>query len=213
MCGRYSIGNEIQELASEYKLKVPDNFRASYNAAPGQDLPVLSNQSTRAFTLCQWGIVPFWAKESSKRLINARAETVGEKATFKMSFQKRRCLVPADGYYEWMKGPEGKIPYRICRTDTPAFFLAGIWDTEEDGNTDFAIITTEASHSVAHIHERMPVILADEAVSFWLSDTGDYEGLLDILRPFPDDLLRAYPVSKAVNRVGNNEAALREEVS
>lgn len=213
MCGRYSIGDEIQELAREYKLQEPAGFRATYNAAPGQDLPVVSNRKKQAFSLYHWGILPFWAKDSSKRLINARAETVGEKATFKKSFQQRRCLVPADGYYEWMKGPEGKTPYRICRTDTPAFFLAGIWDTEDNGSHDFAIITSEASPSIAHIHDRMPVILADAAIAFWLSDTADYEGLQDVMRPFPDKYLKAYPVSRAVNRVSNNEEALRQEVS
>ena len=210
MCGRYSIGNEIQDLAKRYKLKVPEGFDASYNAAPGQPLPIVSKGENNSFSMVHWGIQPFWAKDSSKRLINARAETVGEKATFKKSFQQGRCLVAADGYYEWMKGPDGKTPYRITRTDTNAFFLAGIWDTDQQGQPAYAIITTQASPSVAQIHERMPVMLTDEAVDFWCSDTEDYKGLLDVLRPFDDQKLASYAVSKKVNWVGNNEASLRE---
>jgi len=213
MCGRYSIGNEIQSLAQEYNLQPPGDFHATYNAAPGQDLPVVTNQRTKVFSLVNWGIVPFWAKDSSKRLINARAETVAEKATFKKAFQRRRCLVPADGYYEWMKGPDGKTPYRIFRKDAPAFFLAGIWDTNDEGKAYFAIITSEASPSIAHIHDRMPVILEDDAVVFWLSDSEDFAGLQDILRPFDDQQLQAYSVSKAVNRVSNNLPSLREPLS
>lgn len=213
MCGRYSIGNEIQELADAHKIALPANFEPSYNAAPGQQLPVVSQRKPGLFSLMLWGIQPFWAKEDSKRLINARAETVGEKATFKKSFRQRRCLVAADGYYEWMKGPDGKTPYRIARKDTDAFFLAGIWDVDREGQEGYAIITTQASPSVSHIHDRMPVILAREAVDFWCSDTEDYEGLQQVLRPFDDARLKAYAVSKKVNWVGNNEADLREPVS
>ena len=213
MCGRYSIGNEIQELAKKHKMEVPSGFQPTYNAAPGQDLPVVSNHNSSTFTLYHWGIVPFWAKDSSKRLINARAETIAEKPTFKQSFQQRRCLIPADSYYEWKKSPEGKTPYRILRSDASAFFLAGIWDTQESGPADFAIITTQASPSIANIHDRMPAMLVDEAISLWLSDTEDWEGLQDILRPYDDQQLRSYPVSTAINRVSNNEAELREPLA
>jgi len=213
MCGRYSIGNEIQELAEKHKMKVPSDFQPTYNAAPGQDLPVVSNQNSSAFSWFHWGTVPFWAKDSSKRLINARAETVAEKPTFKQSFQKRRCLIPADSYYEWMKSPEGKTPYRILCSDASAFFLAGIWDTEDSGPANFAIITSQASPSIANIHDRMPVMLVDEAISLWLSDTEDWEGLQDILRPYDSQKLRAYPISTEINRVRNNEAGLREPLA
>lgn len=210
MCGRYSIGNEIQELSEKHQIDMPDGFRPSYNAAPGQQMPVVTNTKPGLFSLIHWGIQPFWAQNDSKRLINARAETVGEKATFKKSFHQRRCLVAADGYYEWMNSSDGKIPYRITRQDTAAFFLAGIWDTNQEDQPGYAVITTQASPSIAHIHDRMPVILDDAAVDFWCSDTQDYDGLLDVLRPFEDKKLDAYVVSKKVNRVGNNEAALRE---
>jgi len=213
MCGRYSIGDEIKELAQQHDYSIPSDFDPTYNAAPGQSLPVLSHPHPNAFSLMHWGIQPFWAKDQSKRLINARAETVAEKASFKKSFQQRRCLIAADGYYEWMKGPDGKTPYRIFRKDAPAFFLAGIWDTNDEGKAYFAIITSEASPSIAHIHDRMPVILEDDAVVFWLSDSEDFAGLQDILRPFDDQQLQAYSVSKAVNRVSNNLPSLREPLS
>jgi putative SOS response-associated peptidase YedK len=214
MCGRYSIGNEIEQLARQHQLKVPDTFAPAYNAAPGQELPVFSMLNQNAFNLFHWGIHPFWAKSERQRLINARAETIAEKVTFKEAFSKRRCLVAGDGYYEWMKASEGKVPYRICLRDEQPFFFAGIWEQKQDYILqDFAIITTRASPSIAHIHDRMPVILQHEAIDFWLSDTEDIPGLLDILRPLEDRQLKAYQVSKKVNWVGNNSAGLREIVA
>lgn len=217
MCGRYSIGAEIKALAQNLDVKVPPDFEPNYNAAPSQKLPVVSNYQPSSFTLYQWGIVPFWAKTDQKRLINARAETILEKATFKKSFKTRRCLVAADGYYEWMKttavdGKKGKVPYRICLKNDEPFVFAGIWDTsvDDEEQSDFCIITTAASPSIAHIHDRMPVILHPDAISLWLSDTEDYKGLQDILRPVDDKLLKAYPVSKRVNSVQNNDASLCE---
>jgi len=209
MCGRYSIGAEIQALAKQLDKQVPTDFSPNFNAAPSQVLPILPNHKPSSFTLFQWGIVPFWAKEEKKRLINARSETILEKATFKKAFQHRRCLVAAGGYYEWMKTKEGKIPYRICLKDEKPFVFAGIWEhNQQSGQGDFCIITTVASPSVAHIHNRMPVILASEAIDFWLSDSEDYEGLQDILRPTEDALLKAYHVSRQVNNVQNNNASL-----
>ncbi|MDF9796016.1 putative SOS response-associated peptidase YedK [Catalinimonas alkaloidigena] len=215
MCGRYSIGAEIQALAKRLEVTVPPDFEPNYNAAPSQRLPIVSNYQPSNFTYFQWGIVPFWAKEEQKRLINARAETILEKATFKKAFKKRRCLVAADGYYEWMKTEQGKQPYRICRVDETPFVFAGIWDrqNEFEDQADFCIVTTSASPSVAHIHNRMPVILHPDAIDFWLSDTEDYEGLQDVLRPMEDKLIKAYQVSKKVNNVQNNEYELIEKIN
>lgn len=210
MCGRYSIGAEIEALAQILKVKVPADFEPNYNAAPSQKLPVVSNHQPSRFTLFQWGIIPFWARAEQKRLINARAETILEKATFKKAFKTRRCLVAASGYYEWMKTKDGKVPYRICLQNEQPFVFAGIWDTsgEDEEQADFCIITTSASPSVAHIHERMPVILHPEAIPLWLSDTEDHEGLQDLLRPMEDQEIKAYQVSKRVNNVQHNDASL-----
>ncbi len=215
MCGRYSISAEIESLAQILDVKLPTSFKPNYNAAPSQILPVISNHKPTNFSLYQWGIVPFWVKEEQKRLINARSETILEKPSFKKIFKSRRCLVAATGYYEWMKGTpmgakDGKVPYRICLKDESPFVFAGIWDKqhEENEQADFCIITTTAPASIAHIHNRMPVILPTEAIDLWLSDSEDYEGLQDLLRPTEDQLIKAYPISKQVNNVANNDPSL-----
>jgi putative SOS response-associated peptidase YedK len=213
MCGRYSIGDEIKIIADEMQLEEPEGFQARYNAAPTQNLPVVVNRRPGRFSWLQWGIIPFWAEpDSYKRLINARAETVATKATFKKAFARQRCLVPAGGYFEWKKEEKGKQPYFIQLNDHPAFCFAGLWDlhTDEEGGRhgDFCIITTQAPESIAHIHDRMPVILEKEAREFWLSDTEDIEGLLEILRPYDEQKMQFYPVSKAVSNVSNDEPSL-----
>ena len=213
MCGRYSIGNDIQQISQELNATPPSGFTPRYNAAPSQALPVVSNTQRQQVALYEWGVIPFWAKEKGKRLINARAETVGEKSTFKKSFQRRRCLVLADGYYEWKKTPTGKVPHRLVRQDERPFVFAGIWDERTDQDTgevkhDFCIITTAASPGIAHIHDRMPVILPKEAWDFWLADTEDYAGLTDVLRPLEDGDIKTYEVSKRVNNVQNDEEDL-----
>ncbi len=213
MCGRYSIGNDIQQIGQELNVTLPPAFTPRYNAAPSQALPVVSNAQRQQVAWYQWGIIPFWAKEKGQRLINARAETVAEKSTFKKSFRQRRCLVFADGYYEWKKTPEGKVPHRLVLHDRRPFVFAGIWDEHADQNTgevlhDFCIITTAASPSIAHIHDRMPVILLKETREFWLADTEDYAGLTDILRPLEDGQIEAYEVSKRVNSVQNDDEDL-----
>ena len=213
MCGRYSIGNVIQQISQELNATLPASFTPRYNAAPSQALPVVSSAQRQQVALYEWGVIPFWAKEKGQRLINARAETVAEKSTFKKSFQQRRCLVLADGYYEWKKTPEGKVPHRMVLSDERPFVFAGIWDEHADRDTgevkhDFCIITTAASPSIAPIHDRMPVILARETWEFWLADTEDYAGLTDVLRPLEDDQIKAYEVSKRVNNVQNDEEDL-----
>ena len=213
MCGRYSIGEGIQHISQELGAAPPANFTPRYNAAPSQALPVVSNAQRQQVALYTWGVIPFWAKEKGQRLINARAETVAEKSTFKKSFQQRRCLVLADGYYEWKKTPQGKVPHRLVLTDEQPFVFAGLWDERADQETgevhhDFCIITTAASPSITAIHDRMPVILPKEVWDFWLGDTDDYTGLTDVLRPLEDDKIKAYEVSKQVNNVQNDEADL-----
>ncbi|MFP4091949.1 MAG: SOS response-associated peptidase [Cyclobacteriaceae bacterium] len=216
MCGRYSIANEIQSIAQGMDLQVPQDFSPRYNAAPTQVLPVLVNRRPGRFSLLQWGIVPFWAEaDKPKRLINARAETVSSKATFRQAFQQRRCLVPAGGYFEWKAEEKGKTPFFIRLKEKEAFFFAGLWDVHTDAqgerHGDFCIITTEAPPSLSHIHDRMPVILPEEAWSFWLCDTEDWEGLLELLKPTESQKLEAYPVSKKVNNVSIDEPSLIEK--
>lgn len=213
MCGRYSIGPDVRQISQELGISFPLNFAPHYNAAPSQALPVVSNANRHQVSQYQWGVIPFWAKEKGQRLINARAETVAEKSTFKKSFRQRRCWVLADGYYEWQKTKAGKVPHRLMLADERPFVFAGIWDERTNRETgevtrDFCIITTAASPSIAHIHDRMPVILSKTVRDFWLSDTEDYEGLTDILRPLDDHRIKAYEVSKRVNNVQNDDAEL-----
>ena len=218
MCGRYTITTTAEKLAQLFEVEVPSEYQPRYNAAPTQLLPVISNQQKRKISLYSWGILPKWAQAqgSSQRLINARAETVAEKATFKTSFKKRRCLVVADGYYEWKKGKDKKIPYRILLNEEQPFTFAGLWDTLEGESGEevpsFVIITVAASPSIADIHNRMPAILDKDTADFWLSDSEDYEGLEDVLRPYPDDYLKAYAVSTQVNAVKNDQKTLIQPI-
>jgi putative SOS response-associated peptidase YedK len=217
MCGRYSIGPDIESLVEKLNVALPPDFAPHYNAAPSQQLPVVSNQQSGQVKMYRWGMIPFWANSASgQRLINARAETVNEKSTFKQAFRKQRCLVLADGYYEWQKTKEGKQPYRIILANEVPFVFAGIWqepnEIVESDIPEYCIITTEAPTSIRDIHDRMPVILDEAAWEFWLSDTEDTEGLQDVLRPLADDQLRAYAVSKRVNNTQNDDEKLIEPV-
>lgn len=218
MCGRYTITTTAEKLAALFGVEVPAEYQPRYNAAPTQQLPVISNNQKQKILLYNWGILPRWAQEqgSSQRLINARAETVTEKATFKNSFKKHRCLVVADGYYEWKKTKDKKIPHRIVLDQEQPFTFAGIWDTFEDESgvlaPAFVIITVAASPSIADIHDRMPAILDKETADFWLSNSEDYEGLQDVLRPYPDTHLKAYAVSTQVNAVKNDQDSLIQPV-
>lgn len=187
MCGQYSIGPEVASLAEKLKTSLPADFVPHYNAAPSQHLPVVSNQQPGRVARYQWGMVPFWAKDSSgtKQLINARAETVNEKSTFKRAFRTHRCLVLASGYYEWKKVAKGKEPHRIILADSSPFVFAGIWQEPSENShsevPEYCIITTQAPPAIANIHDRMPVILDPAAWDFWMSDTEDYDGLQDVL--------------------------------
>ncbi len=223
MCGRYTITATAQKLAELFDVEVPPEYQPQYNAAPTQQLPVISNLQKRKISLYEWGIWPQWAQAqgSSQRLINARAETVAEKATFTNLFKRRRCLVVADGYYEWKKftrqnTADKKVPHRILLRDDQPFTFAGLWDTyqneSEEEMPSFVIITVAASPSIADIHDRMPAILDTETADFWLSDSEDYEGMADILRPYPDEALKAYAVSAQVNSVKNNQKTLIQPI-
>ncbi len=214
MCGRYSIGPDLAQIAKQLEAKIPEGFAPRYNAAPTQALPVVTAKQRGQVQCFGWGIVPFWAKDqpNPKRLINARAETIHEKATFKRIFEHQRCLIPADGYYEWKKTKEGKVPHRIVLSDRQPFVFAGIWSThqgeKDEAASDFCIITTEAPASIAHIHDRMPVILDQQYWDFWLSDTEDAQGLQQMLQPYRDEALKAFPIGKGINQVQNDEPGL-----
>ncbi len=221
MCGRYSLSTPVEQLADHFNANLPEiETSPTYNAAPSQNLMVITNkEEPRQINLFRWGLVPFWAKDTNigYKMINARAETLLEKPAFKTAFKRRRCLVLADGFYEWQKTKSGKIPHRICQETEKPFAFAGLWEQWHDktNNTtleSFTIITTEANEAVEPLHERMPVILPESAYVAWLSNDFSMDDHLSLLQPYPYDL-RVYPVPKKVNSPANNDPSLLEPVN
>ncbi|MGB9791733.1 MAG: SOS response-associated peptidase [Thermacetogeniaceae bacterium] len=207
MCGRFLLTASGEALERYFGLE-PGTARHSprYNIAPGQDVPVIAREGEgNAFFLMHWGFVPRWArnKSPSKRMINARAETIDQKPFFRESFLRRRCLIPADGFYEWKRTGRFKQPMCIRLPEGSLFAFAGIWDWNGDpeGSDLFSccIVTTAANDFMREIHERMPVILADrEAQRAWLDPRAQMRELKEIMRPYSGEMI-AYPVSSLVN--------------
>ena len=221
MCGRYALHTALTRLAEEFGVPDPDAYAdeaaPGYNVAPTRMLPVClaGEDGRRRFEPMRWGLVPSWAKDESigNRLINARAETVAGKPAFRAAFRRRRCLVPADGFYEWQKTDGAKQPWYVQRADRRPMALAGLWEhhRREDGPplVSFAIVTTEANEAMAHIHGRMPVIVDRDDMGAWLGGDGDPAALL---RPWPAEQTLAWPVSRRVNNVRNDDPACLEPV-
>jgi putative SOS response-associated peptidase YedK len=214
MCGRYT---QKQKKAVVEKLhgvqKVVDDISASYNVCPGQDVAVIAGYEERRLGLLRWGFPPFRA--GARAVINARAETVAQKPTFAPLLQKRRCLIVADGFYEWRQAEGRKQPMYIHLRDDMPFVFAGLWNTvagQEGVDRNYCtIITTRANEMMSSIHHRMPVILTGSAVDAWLDPK--YRNLDALLQPYPDDNMTCYPVSSAVNSPKNDGAELIEPVT
>ena len=212
MCGRYTITVEEEALFARFKIREYEGQHIPrYNIAPTQNNPVVlvNEQNKRIMTPMRWGLIPSWAKEEAigNKMINARIETVTQKPSFKTAFAKRRCLVPADGYYEWSKigAPGKKSPFRIVLKSRELFAFAGLWDiwkNEEGENIpSYTIITTEADKLVGKIHPRMPVILRPENEDNWIDPTArDLKTLMRLLEPYPSDSMEMYEVSPLVGR-------------
>ena len=220
MCGRYSIAVPTQELAERFQAELPSQpVDPHYNAAPTQNLPVLLNQGERQIQYLRWGLIPSWAKDDSTgyKMINARAETLSEKPAYRTALRKRRCLVLADGFYEWKKTSNGKIPMRFTLKSGEPFAFAGLWETwknpEDEWVRTFTIITGEPNDLVKPVHDRMPVMLLPENEKIWLDDGAGETVWQNLLRPYPADLMTAYKVSKRVNDVTNDDPALAAPVS
>ena len=211
MCGRYSVLPKAKGNSRAAKLLAKSLKEAHYNAAPTQSLPVITNEQPDAVQFFSWGLQPFWAKDakSVKRSINARAETLAEKPFFRKLLETKRCLVPADGFFEWQVTDHGKVPYRVLLKDEQTFSFAGLWDEWVDKSTGevlhtYAIITTDANELVKPIHDRMPVILSPDEEELWLDAHESQEELLSLLHPYDPDKMKAYPVSPLVNAAVNN---------
>jgi putative SOS response-associated peptidase YedK len=205
MCGRYTLIADRRAVAGLLGLDdVPELF-PRYNVAPTQPVLVgrLGQDGQREAVLLRWGLVPSWSKDGKKPLLNARAETVADRPAFRSAFRRRRCLVPADGYYEWRQLPTGKQPFLFRRPDGAPFAIAGLWEawTAPDGSAvqTCALLTTEANAVVRPVHDRMPVLVAVSDFDRWLSLAADPADLLTLLRPAPDEALTATPVSAFVN--------------
>lgn len=221
MCGRFSLTATLEELQRLFGFEERPNPAPRTNIAPTQDIGIIRREDDGKYHWrgVRWGLVPSWAKEASigARMINARAETLAEKPVFRGAFARRRCLIPADGFYEWKAGEGGKQPYRITLDDGRPFAFAGLWEAWHDpaGKARLescSLVTTEAAPAIRDIHPRMPVILEGEAFAPWLDPEARKEALQALLKPYAG-ALRAYPVSTAVNKVANDSLALLEPLA
>jgi putative SOS response-associated peptidase YedK len=208
MCGRFTITLEPAFFQQELDLgNLPSEWVQRYNAAPGQSIPVVRDLESRDVAMLRWGLVPFWAKDISVgyKLINARSETLLEKPSFKNAFKSRRCLILADGFYEWQqpaaKGAP-KAPFRFTLKDSKPFAFAGLWENWHSPDNEevqsCTIITCEPNSLLAQIHNRMPVILDRNNCWEWLADKPDSE-LAGLMKPYPAEEMNGYPVGQMVN--------------
>jgi len=219
MCGRYSFAPDLKIVNEHYDISVnDDDLTPNYNCAPSQLLPVITNDKSIGFNFFRWGLIPFWAKDISigNKFINARSETILEKPSFRNAFRQRRCLVPADAFYEWKQEVKEKIPYRIFLKNQNIFSMAGIWEKCKlpNGETifSFAIITTQPNTLMTKIHNRMPVILDKKGEDLWINNTDEKE-LTNLLKPFPAEQMTAYRISNLVNSPRNNSPKIIEPIA
>ena len=214
MCGRYALKAPSSELASRFKLDEVVDVAPRYNIAPGTDIPTIrrSPEGKRVMHLLRWGLVPHWAKDPSigAKLSNARGETVADKPSFRDAFQRRRCLVPADGFYEWKTEDKQKQPYYFSLKSGEPFALGGVWESwrAPDGNIlrTCCLITTGPNEIMQPVHDRMPVIVSPNDYEAWL--TGEADDALGLVRPYRTDEMQAWAVSRRVSRSGEEGADL-----
>jgi putative SOS response-associated peptidase YedK len=210
MCGRYTLKTDGTTIACQFALAEVPQLAPRYNIAPTQEVPVVRrHDEEKVLDMMRWGLIPSWAKDRSigARMINARAETVAEKPSFRNAFRQRRCLVPADGFYEWLNQGKAKQPYHIYLADSQVFGLAGLWEfwrsPEGESVLSCTIITTEANELMQPLHNRMPVIIPADQYSTWLDPQQPPDSLTGLLRPYPSDAMHAYPVSPFVSNASN----------
>ena len=218
MCGRYTLTADAESIQLAFGLDgVSDWPRPRYNIAPSQSAPVITNRDPGRLSFLKWGLVPSWAKDPAigHRMINARSETAAEKPSFRAAFKRRRCLVPADGFYEWTRQGHQKIPMYIHLENRALFAFAGLWERRENPDGSLletcAILTTEANSLIRPLHHRMAVILAPEHYEMWLSSEAiETAALMSLMSPHPADSMRVYEVSSEVNHPANDHAGLIE---
>ena len=225
MCGRSSLTKTEKELEERFNATFYSdeleryNPLPNFNVAPTHILPVLKNTDPEHFRPLRWGLIPFWAKDIriGYKMINARIETVMEKAAFKHAMQKRRCIVPFDVFYEWKKrGKKEKHPYRIITTNTDIFSIAGLWEKWKSPGGEmiesFTLITQPPNKLLESIHDRMPAVLMPDEEKHWLDMDISPQDALELIKPYPEEFMRAYKVTKRVGKVSENDPGLIEEI-
>lgn len=220
MCGRYTLAAGPQFIAEYFHIDGPiPDFRPSWNITPGGDIPVICElpDNGRSCSLMHWGLIPHWAKqpESKYKMINAKAETLSQRPAYRDAYKHRRCLIPASGFYEWQTTTHGKQPYYIHRKDDGLLAFAGLWEYWESEHiiNSCTIITTDANPLLQSIHDRMPVILAEQDHATWLDHRNtNLHGLASLVRPCETDMLDMYCVSAAVNNPAHDGPALTERI-
>ena len=215
MCGRYRLSRRKRLIRAYFDAADEVDWEPRYNIAPSQSVPIIRQDRAkpeRRFSLARWGLIPYRAKDSSigSKLINARSETVTSKPAFREAFERRRCLIPADGFYEWVRSGQTKQPFHFGLQDDSLFAFAGLWDRWKDPSShaveSCSILTTTPNALLVDVHDRMPVILRPDDYDLWL-DPGfrRVDALREMLNPFDATLMRRYPVSTRVNFVKNDD--------
>lgn len=223
MCGRFSLAADASELQAAFPgFFVPEQVSPRYNVAPTQPILAIPNNIEKRADIFVWGLIPSWSKDPTigVRMINARAEGLAEKPSFRGPYRYKRCIIPVTGFYEWKKNPEEKTktPYNICMQGGGVFGLAGLWDEwlSSDGSIvrSCTIITTTPNPLMAQLHDRMPVILAPQDYSTWLDPKPVKPGELDgLLKPYPQQHMAAYAVSTLVNSASNDSPVCVQAVA
>jgi putative SOS response-associated peptidase YedK len=221
MCGRFVLTVNPEMIQTAFDLtSVPASMSPRYNIAPTQPVALITNESPHELTFYKWGLIPSWSKDTSiaSKMINARSESAAEKPAFRAAFKRRRCIIPTDGFYEWHQQGKEKVPMFIHFKDQELFGFAGLWEVwnSPDGSEvrTCTILTTEANDFMQTIHNRMPVILHKEDYPLWLSSEEEPPPVLQaLMKPYSGDDLTAYPVSKMVNRPGNDVPELIQPVA
>src|SRR5882672_1389435 len=223
MCGRYRLSAKERYIRDHFGLDEDPSWTPRYNIAPTQQVPIVRqdrNEPKRTFSTVRWGLIPYWAKDASigARTINGMSETVAEKPAFRDAMKRRRCLIPADGFYEWLRiSSKEKQPYNFGMIDDSIFAFAGLWERWRDPAGEVVetctILTTKPNALVADVHDRMPVILKPDDYELWL-DPGvtDTALVTDCLQPFDPRLMKKYPVSTRVSRTENDDSECAREV-
>ncbi len=221
MCGRYTITSAPEAIRALFRYEEQPNFPPRYNVAPTQPIPIVRlHEGKRQFALVRWGLLPSWVKDPKTftLLINARGESVIDKPAFRAAMKRRRCLIPADGFYEWKAVGGRKQPYYVRQTSGAPMAFAGLWECWTGPNGEemetAAIVTTNANRLLTPIHARMPVIVQPEAFDLWLNCADvDATTAAALIAPAPDNLLESYEVSTAVNRTANDNPKLVERLA